>query len=86
MLGCSELDVEISDADMETLESNNCRGMSRNDRDANSMLATIWKEARFSYKDEWKFINPFTQSISGLYQMSQLYSRTKEWEESSEVI
>jgi len=39
MLGHSELDMEISDAGMETVESNDCRGMSRNDRDANGVLA-----------------------------------------------
>ena len=41
---------------------------------------------RFSCKDGWKFIDPFTQSISGLCQMSQLYPRTKEQKESSGVI
>ena len=39
MLGHSELDMKISDAGMETVESNDCRGMSRNDRDANGVLA-----------------------------------------------
>ena len=41
MLGCSELDMEVSDADMETVESNDCRRMSRKDRDVNGMLATM---------------------------------------------
>ena len=38
MLGRSELYMEISDVDMETAESNNCRGVSKKDRDANSVL------------------------------------------------
>jgi len=66
MLGHSELDIEISDTGMETVESNDCRGMSRNDRDTNGVLAVMQKGARFSCKDEWKFIDPFTQLISGL--------------------
>ena len=41
MLGCSELDTEISDADMETVESNDCRGMSTKNRDANGVLAVM---------------------------------------------
>jgi len=39
MLGHSELDIEVSDADMETTESNDCRGVSKKDGDANSVLA-----------------------------------------------
>ena len=61
-----ELDMEISDADMKTTESNNCRGISRNDGDANGMLATIYEGTRFFCKDEWKFIDLFIQSISEL--------------------
>ena len=38
MLGCSELDMEVSDIGMETVESNDCKGMSRNDGDANGIL------------------------------------------------
>ena len=45
---------------METTESDNCRGLSKRDGDVNGMLAMMWKGARFSYKDEWKFIDPFT--------------------------
>ena len=78
MLGRSELDMEVSDAGMETTESDDCRGVSKKDRDANGMLATMQEGARFFCKDGWKFINPFTQSISGLCQASQLYPRTKE--------
>jgi len=39
MLGHLELDMEVLDADIETVESDDCREMSRNDRNANSMLA-----------------------------------------------
>ena len=66
MLGRSELDMEVSDAGMETLESDDCRGVSKKDRDANGVLAAMREGARFSCKDGQKFINPFTQSISEL--------------------
>ena len=80
MIGHSELDTEVSDAGMETAESNDCRGVSKKDRDANGVLAIMQEGARFSCKDGQKFINPFTQSISGLCRASQLYPRTKEQE------
>jgi len=67
MLGCPELDTEVSDADMETAESDDCRGLSKKDGDANGVLSATCKEVRFSCKDGWKFIDPFTQSISRLY-------------------
>ena len=85
MLGHSELDTEVSDTDMETAESDDCRRISRKNRDANSVLATTRERVRFSHKDGWKFINLFTQSISRLCRASQLYPRTKEQEESSRV-
>jgi len=78
MLDYLELDTEVSDAGMETVKSDDCRGMSKKDRDANGVLAAIREGARFSCKDKQKFINLFTQSISGLCQESQLYARTKE--------
>ena len=78
MLGRLELDMEVSDAGMETAESDDCRGVSKKDKDANGVLAMMQEEARFSCKDGWKFIDLFTQSISGLCQISQLYPRTKE--------
>jgi len=85
MLGHSELDTEVSDTGMETMESNDCRGVFRKNRDANGVLATMQEEARFFYKDGWKFINPFIQSISRLCQVSQLYPRTKKQEKLSKV-
>ena len=39
MLGYSELDIEISDTGMKTMESNDYRGVSKKDRDVNGMLA-----------------------------------------------
>jgi len=86
MLGHLELDTEVSDVGMETTESNDCRGVFRKDGDANSVLAAMREEVRFSYKDGRKFIDPLTQSISRLCWASQLYPRTKEQEESSGVI
>ena len=41
MLGHPELDMEVSNADMKTVESDNCREMSGKDRDANSVLAVM---------------------------------------------
>jgi len=71
MLGHLELDIEISDAGMETIESNDCRGISTNDRNTNGVLAAIQEGARFSCKDRQKFIDLFTQSISRLYWVSR---------------
>jgi len=39
ILGHLELDMKVLDVSMETAESNNCREMSRKDRDANGVLA-----------------------------------------------
>ena len=64
MLGGSELDMEVSDAGIETVESDGCREESKKDGNANGVLAMMWEGARFSYKDGRKFIDPFTQSIS----------------------
>ena len=66
----SELDIEVSDTDMETAESNDCRGVSKKDGDANSMLATMQERVRFSCKDGQKFIDLFIQLISELCQVS----------------
>jgi len=77
--------MEVSDAGMESAESDDYRGVSKKDRDANGVLAMIRERARFSCKDGQKFIDLFTQSISRLCQVSQLYPRTKEQEESSRV-
>ena len=60
MLGRLELDTEVSDAGMETMESDDCRGVSKKDGDANGVLAMTQEGAGFSCKDKWKFINLFT--------------------------
>ena len=39
MIGYLELDVKVSDAGMETVESNDCREVSKRDGDANGVLA-----------------------------------------------
>ena len=52
MLGRLELDTEVSDAGMETVKSDDCRGVSKKDGDANGMLAMTQEEARFSCKDK----------------------------------
>ena len=80
MLDHSELDMKVSDVDMETTESNDCREVSRKNGDTNSVLAIMREGVRFSCKNGQKFIDPFTQSISGLCWVSQLYPRTKEQE------
>ena len=59
MLDHLEVDPKISDADIETAESNNCRELLENDTDASSILAMIWERVRFSQKDGWNFINIF---------------------------
>ena len=78
ILGCLKLDIEVSDTGIETIESDNCREMSRKDRDTNGVLATMQEEVKFSCKNKQNFLNLFTQSISGLCQASQLYLRIKE--------
>ena len=60
ILSRSELDTEVSDTGMETAESNDCRGESKKDGDANGMLAAMREGVRFSCKDGWKFIDLFT--------------------------
>ena len=85
MLGCSEIYIEVSSTVMETADSNDCKEILRDNRYTNGMLAITWERVRFSYKNRQKFINLFTQSISRLYQTSQLYPKTKEQEESSRV-
>jgi len=66
MLGHSELDTEVLDAGMKTAESDDCRGVSRKDGDANGVLAVTREGVKFSCKDRQKFNNLFTQSISEL--------------------
>ena len=41
ILGCSEIDTEVSDASMKTMKSNNCKDILRDDRNTNSVLVII---------------------------------------------
>ena len=41
MLDYSEVDIKISDAYIKTAESNNCRGVLKDNRNTNSILATM---------------------------------------------
>ena len=58
ILGHLELDMKVLDAGIETVKSNDCRGISRDDRDTNDILAAMQEGARFFCKDRWNFINP----------------------------
>ena len=60
MLDYSELNTEVLDTGMETMKSDDCRGASSKDGDTNGVLATTQEGAKFSCKDEQKFINSFT--------------------------
>ena len=51
MLDCLEIDMKVSDTGMETMESNDCKEVSRDNRNANSVLTTAQEEARFCCKD-----------------------------------
>ena len=51
MLYYSEVDIEVSDTSIETAKFNDCRGLSKDVRDANNVLATIQEKARFPHKD-----------------------------------
>ena len=51
MLDCSEVDMEVSDTGMETVESSGCREVSGDDGDANGVLAATQERVRFSCKD-----------------------------------
>ncbi len=59
MLGHLEINMKVSDVDMKITESNDCKEILRDNRDANGVLATIQERAKFSYKDGWKFIDLF---------------------------
>ena len=85
MLDCSELNTEVSDAGIETIESDDCRKVLKDDRNTNGMLVIMQEKAIFSHKDRQKFINLFIQSISGLCQVSQLYPKTREQKALSRV-
>ena len=41
MLGCLEVDTEVLNADIETVRFDNCRKMSRDNKNTNNMLVVI---------------------------------------------
>ena len=43
--------MKVSSADMKITESNDCKEILRDNRDANGVLATMQERERFSYKD-----------------------------------
>ena len=51
ILDHSKVNIEVLYADIETVEFDDCREISEDNRDINSVLATMWEEARFFYKD-----------------------------------
>ena len=51
MLGHSKVNTKVSDIDVETTESDDCKELLVNDKDANGMLVIIWERVRFSCKD-----------------------------------
>ena len=55
ILGCSELNIEVSDVGMETMGSDDCKRVSWKDEDANSVLATIVME----HFRHWQFFFSF---------------------------
>ena len=52
VLGHSEIDMKVSDTGMKIIESNDYKGVSGDDRDANGVLAVTWEGATFFHKDE----------------------------------
>ena len=51
ILSYLKTDIEVSDTGMETMEPNNCKGISRKNKNINGVLAMIQEGARFSHKD-----------------------------------
>ena len=51
ILGCLEVDMEVLNTGIKTIGSDNCRGVSEDNRDTNGVLATTHKKTRFFYKD-----------------------------------
>ena len=39
--GCSEVNIKVSNANVKSVESNNCRKLSEDNKDLNGMLAMI---------------------------------------------
>jgi len=50
MLGHLEINTKVLNAGIEIKDSNNCREISRNNRDANGVLSMMQEEARLAWK------------------------------------
>ena len=66
MLDCLEIDIEVLNIGIETVKSNDCREVLGDNRDTNRIFAAMQEGTRLFCKGGWKFIDLFTQSISGL--------------------
>ena len=86
ILDCLEVNTKILDSSVETAVFDGYKESLKIDGIANGVLAAMQSGARFSYKDKQKFIDLFIKSINRLCLVSQLYLRTKEQKELSEVI
>jgi len=69
MLGCSKINIEVSDYSIETVGFSDCREVSEYNEVTNGVLAIIHSRTWFFYKDKQKFIDSYTQSINRLYQV-----------------
>ena len=47
MLDCSEVDIKVLDANMKTVEFDDCKGVSENNGDTNNILTMIQERAKF---------------------------------------
>ena len=65
MLNCSELNTKVSDTGIKTVESNNYREISRDNRDTNSILAAMWESKIFPQRwiEVYQPIYPVNQWI-----------------------
>ena len=52
ILGYLKINIEVLDTNMELVESNDYRRLSKDDKDANKVLATMWGRVRFFFKDK----------------------------------
>jgi len=60
MLGCPEINMEILNNSMKTVEFSKYKEISRVNRVANRVLTIIYNKTWFSYKYRYKVINLYT--------------------------
>ena len=76
MLGHLEINMKVSDADMKITESNDCKEILRDNRDANGVLATIQERAKFSSKMDGNLLTYLpSQSVNCIMQASYIYHK-----------